>query len=232
MTFNHSGDLGDVIYSLPAIRALGGGHLYLDSTGGLADPLVKWADRKSTKLNERSIEFIAPLINRLAYVKLTADSSSIDLNLNEFRRHHKYHNLADAHLAIEGLPFSERDRAWIEPLKPKRLARYVINRTPRYQSNFGWWEDLIPRIQDCCVFIGYKKEHEYFEYAFRKEGQIPFYQVEGIEDMVNVIAGSECFMGNEGFCNALAQSIRHNLICEVNQVYPAVIFKRSNARYV
>ena len=29
-TFRHSGKLGDIVYSLPAVRALGGGLMYLD----------------------------------------------------------------------------------------------------------------------------------------------------------------------------------------------------------
>src|SRR5688572_4006223 len=28
-TFNHSGDIGDTIYAMPTVRALGGGYLYM-----------------------------------------------------------------------------------------------------------------------------------------------------------------------------------------------------------
>lgn len=36
-TFKHSGDLGDIIFALPAVRALGGGILYLDPDGGFSN---------------------------------------------------------------------------------------------------------------------------------------------------------------------------------------------------
>jgi hypothetical protein len=48
--FKHSGDLGDIIFSLPTIRALGGGTLYLDPAGGQNSPLVNWVGRTSSKL--------------------------------------------------------------------------------------------------------------------------------------------------------------------------------------
>ncbi|CAN5598580.1 hypothetical protein BH10PLA1_BH10PLA1_05760 [soil metagenome] len=39
-TFKHSGDMGDVILSLPAVRALGGGVIYLDPSGGEREPIL------------------------------------------------------------------------------------------------------------------------------------------------------------------------------------------------
>jgi hypothetical protein len=39
-TFLHGGDLGDVIYALPAIRALGGGCLYLSEANYGREPLT------------------------------------------------------------------------------------------------------------------------------------------------------------------------------------------------
>ena len=44
MNYFHSGDLGDVLYALPAIRALGKGDLYLNSrpwTARMDEPRVK-----------------------------------------------------------------------------------------------------------------------------------------------------------------------------------------------
>ena len=69
-TFKHSGDLGDIIYSLPVIKSLGGGLLFLDTTGGADEPSCKaqCMDGK-TNFNKTSYEFIKPLIEAQPYIK-------------------------------------------------------------------------------------------------------------------------------------------------------------------
>ena len=54
-TFKHSGDMGDIIFSLPTIRALGGGVLYLDPRGGQKESTVSWKNFENTKLTPESI---------------------------------------------------------------------------------------------------------------------------------------------------------------------------------
>ena len=54
-TFKHSGDLGDIILSLPAVSSMGGGVLYLDPQGGEREDLVSWATYTRTKLSEEAI---------------------------------------------------------------------------------------------------------------------------------------------------------------------------------
>ena len=39
-TFKHSGDMGDIVFSIPTVRALGGGVLYLDPDGGQESRVV------------------------------------------------------------------------------------------------------------------------------------------------------------------------------------------------
>ena len=56
-TFLHSGDLGDIIYSLPTIRKLGGGILYLDITGGSKDEYCKQQTTDRLKFNINSFNF-------------------------------------------------------------------------------------------------------------------------------------------------------------------------------
>lgn len=231
--FKHSGDLGDIIFSLPTIRALGGGQLYLDPTGGLKDPLVKWADRRSTKLGITSIEFITPLLERQEYITKVGiffDSLPITHNLNEFRQHVKYNNLSDSHLSAFGLNHDQRNEAWIKPLKPKRVARFIMSRSFRYQGNHGFWENYLPLMEKDCAFIGFEDEHEVFQKTFMKK--VPLYKVKDVEDMVNVIAGSDMFVSNQGFPHSLAEAMKHNLTLEVYPPYPSVVFQRPGAQYV
>ena len=68
-TFKHSGDLGDIIFSLPCIKEKGGGILYLDPEGGEQEPVVSWSQYNRTKLNQNSIDFIKPLLEVQKYIK-------------------------------------------------------------------------------------------------------------------------------------------------------------------
>ena len=68
LTFKHSGDLGDVIFSLPTIRALGGGQLLLDPEGGESSPYVRFADKTRTKIKLKRIETIKQRLELEGYI--------------------------------------------------------------------------------------------------------------------------------------------------------------------
>src|SRR2546430_16669588 len=60
--FYHSGDLGDIIYALPAIRALGGGTLYLGP-----EIRLPFKVRTRQQFNWTSFEALAPLLRFQPY---------------------------------------------------------------------------------------------------------------------------------------------------------------------
>ena len=67
-TYKHSGDLGDIIFSLPVISSNGKGILYLDPNGGEKEPLVSWSNYDKTKLTKESIDKIKPLLEQQDYI--------------------------------------------------------------------------------------------------------------------------------------------------------------------
>lgn len=232
-TFKHSGDLGDIIFSLPCIKAKGGGTLYLDPEGGKSSPLVKWADRTCTKLNQKSIDLLKPLLLEQDYIVdvLLWKGETVDHDLDQFRRHIKYNNLSDSHLASIGLPFHHRDVSWItvkDPIIPPKPI--IISRSVRYHGNFSFWENILPSIKNDCVFVGYEKEHEIFEYTFGHK--VKYHKTETIMELAQLIAGCSTFIGNQGFPHALAEGMKKKLINEVFRVYPAAVFNRDGAEYV
>jgi|SRR5271170_1878537 len=233
-TFKHSGDLGDIIFSLPAIRALGGGILYLDPEGGLSNPLVTSYGKNHTKINDAIIDSFKPILIRQPYIVdvLPWHGEQIDHDLDEFRRHIRFNNLSDSHLAIFGLSFEERDRAWLTIDDPITIPDrpIVISRTPRYHGNDGFWVTALPRIKDRCVFLGFPKEHEMFVYTFDEE--VTYYPTADILTLARVIAGAEQFIGNQGFIHSLAEAMKKDLINETDRCYPAAMFQRKGAQYV
>ena len=231
-TFKHSGDMGDIIFSLPTIRALGGGVLFLDPEGGESEPLVAWNRFTNTKLTPSIIRFISALLWGQKYIHEVRwwDGREVDYNLDKFRSHVRHNNLSDSHLAAFALPLEERDQKWLK-VHPKKLDKpYFIARSCRYHGNFSFWEQIDPEVIKNAYFIGHEKEHEYFEYTFGHK--IDRYVVDDIMDMAGVIAGCEKFYGNQGLPHAIAEGLKKDIVNEVFRPYPAAVFKRENAEYV
>jgi hypothetical protein len=233
-TFRHSGDLGDIIFSLPAVRALGGGILYLDPEGGESSPLVKYWDKTRTRLNAQTITSLKPLLLRQPYVKDVRfwAGEAVDYHLDEWRRHGGLHNISDSHLAAFGLPSTERDRAWLEFSDPIRIEGkpIVLARSVRSQSNYSYWEWRLPSIKHQSVFVGLPKEYEIFVYTFGHE--VTYYPTPDILTLARVIAGCELFIGNQSLPHALAEAMKKRLVNEYFRPDPAAIFRREGAEYV
>jgi hypothetical protein len=226
--------MGDMIFSLPAMRALGGGILYLDPDGGLSSPLVKFVNKVRTKLDAKSIDGLAPILVQQPYITEVRHwhGEAVDHDLDDFRKHLGFNNLSDSHLDAFGLPKTERDRAWIEVAEPIVVPGrpIVISRSIRYHGNYTFWEGNLPHLGPQCVFVGYPKDHEIFNYTFGHE--IPYYPTPDLLTLARVIAGAQLFIGNQGLPHALAEGMKKNLINEVFQHRPAAIFRREGAMYV
>ena len=235
-TFKHSGALGDVIFSLPAVRALGGGVLYLDPQGGEGDPLLADPDTGRTRadFSAQTIESVKPLLLLQEYISdvRTWTGQKVDYNLDEFRRHLDAGNLCDAYLRAFNLPFTHKETAWLVVDDPVSIPGHpvVVNRTVRYTGNHIFWQKILPKVHKEALFVGFPKEHEIFEYTFGIP--IRYYPTPTILDLARVIAGAKQFIGNASSANAIAEGLKKNKILEVCRVLPNVIFKRAGAMYV
>ena len=212
-TFKHSGDLGDIIYSLPTIKLLGGGILYLDITGGEDEPICKaqCMDGK-TKFNKITYDYIKPLLEIQDYITEVKiyKSEKIDYNLNNFRykfadpnSRSKTKNLLDCHLESFNLPVWNSNDSWLKTDNVIKLDRKtIITRTPRYQSNYAWYQSNKFKIRDKCIFVGLPKEHDYFEWAL--DIKVPYYPTKTALDMARVLSGSNSFITNQTSTLAIA----------------------------
>lgn len=243
-TFKHSGDMGDIIYSLPVIKNSGKGIMLLDTTGGLGEVecQAQCIDGK-TKFNKKAFEFIEPVISAQEYIQECREYKFADIpdvNLNKFRAkfsdpnsRSKTKNLLDLHLDYFGMPEWNPNEAWLKPTEVKRLDRKIIVcRSPRMQSNFPWFQSNKFTFRDHAVFIGLDKEHEFFEWTF--DIKIPHVKVNNALEMLNLIAGCETFVANSTFALSLAIGLGNiNIIQEVEQHFPTTVFPgKKNMQYV
>ncbi len=224
--FKHSGDLGDIVFSLPAIQALGGGTLYLDPQGGLSSPLVKWANKEKTKLNLTSIKSIAPFLEIQDCIKKVRiwDGEPVDYDLDLFRKHIKFNNLSVSHLSAFGLNKNLARKKWLTfPTKRQLPKPYLIARSVRYIGNYSFWESSLPKLAKESVFIGFKKDYEIFQYTF--DINIDYYETPTILDLAETINSCERIYCNAGLPHAIAEGLHKELVCEIDRVYSNVLFK-------
>jgi hypothetical protein len=242
-TFKHSGDLGDIVYSLPAIRALGGGVLYLDLSGGADEPICrKQLVDGRTKLARPGFDFLAPLLRAQRGIEAVEvwSGEAVDYNLNRFREKvaernalGKTRNLLELHLDAFGLPPHDPNQAWLDCGEPVRLAKkLVVCRSPRYQTNYPWFVVRKFTLRDRAVFVGLPKEHEIFEYTF--DIAIEYVPTPDALRMAQVIAGCETFIANATFGLALAIGLGHrSIVHEFEPRLPTTHFEgRQGITYV
>jgi hypothetical protein len=160
MVFTHGGATGDIIFSLPTIRAMGGGELYI------------------TKYDEQRARSIAKLIEVQPYitkVEVVDQAPEGAINLNLFRHYAGHHqNLVLAHFKGQDFPVDDDwINGWLEVAEPfKGATPYcIINRTTNYADpNCDWAKeyDYLSSLAERVYFIGYPSEHETFCTTFNR----------------------------------------------------------------
>jgi hypothetical protein len=169
--FFHSGATGDIIFSLPTIKAMGGGTLQITNF-----------DKQRSESIKKLIE-LQPYINEV----IITDGYVGGIDLNRFREHAANNvNLVEAHFRGQGIPI---DPTWKEgwltlpEVKITNKSSYsIINRTTNYADpNFNWAKEVeyLKTISDKVFFIGYKSEWELFNSKFGTD--VEFIEVDFLE---------------------------------------------------
>lgn len=238
LVFHHSGDLGDIIYSLPVLKTLGGGVLFLSP-----DCRHPYPRAPRVSLNHPLANLLTPFLEMQPYVwqsKFTSDlPHSTDVDLNAFRDYYRDHkpnevkSLFRMHLDTYGLDFPE-DQPWLSVDAVTRVPGrpIVVNRTPRYRNLHFPWLGLIRRYGEKMVFVGLEGEAEEFHRLAAAAGcKIPWLKTPDLASLARVIDGAAVFIGNQSTPMALALGLGKNVIQECWQGNANCLFKRSNAIY-
>ena len=187
--FTHGGATGDIIFSLPTIKAKGGGKLIIHS------------------YHKQRYEAIKPLIEVQDYIDSVewADSRPEVINLDKFREYAGHHtNLVEAHFTGQQLNISEnqwwRD-GWLtlpdNQIMIKGIKYSVVNRTTNYADpNCDWKKevDYLKTISDEVFFIGYPDEYTLFNDKFGTDVKyFPCNFLEGAHLIKNATMFTGCY---------------------------------------
>jgi hypothetical protein len=176
--------MGDIIASLPSIRALGGGRLILgrEATG----------HRKS--LSDDDIFSIKSLLDGQPYIVGVESGVRTTgcIDFTGFRGTEKdAMNLANWQAKYVGAIIS------IEPwlsVKSKKHGRPVVSRTARYHNPAFPWGAVIKRLGN-PLFIGSQSEYEDFQEEFGCT--IEYCATKTLLSVAQVVAGASVFAGNQ-----------------------------------
>lgn len=224
----HSGNAGDLIYSLPAMRKaseLKGEkvHLYLHINvvakyGNMSHPMG------NVQMNKKMAEMLVPLLMSTDFIgkcEITEDAQQVDYNFDLFRKFHNYTgHISQWYFHIYPELTCDLSVPINFDLQPSPEAfDIVLNRTSRYHNpTFDY--TALRQYQDRITFVGLPEEYRVIS---AKLPNIKHYPVNDFYQLAQVIKGCNLFIGNQSMAFAIAEQMKHPRILEIRPTAHNVI---------
>lgn len=232
-TFWHSGDLGDIIYALPLIKALGGGHLVLGPSPH------KNHFRTREPLSRARFDFIRPLLEAQPYIRSVSFSEKQPetcVDLNQFRNliyssqfeAHRSNRLSSLVLEWFKAPSWLDDEPWLTCETVPDSPPVVFARSLRYRSKAFDWKAIHQKYGEMAVFVGLPEEHADF---VAQVGPVPFRRVADAREMAQLIASSALVVSNQTFALSVAVGLQRPVIVEYSSGTPNCYFNYRGFQY-
>lgn len=194
--FKHGGATGDIVYSLPVVRDLGGGEYWI------------------TMQHEQRAQSIKKLLEVQPYISAVHIGNPVSYtnDLDKFRDvfHGAHDSIIQAHYRSQGIEAREYKSGWLTlpgdfNLFPGK-SYSVINRTDRYNDpNFDWTGEInyLRTISDEIYFIGYYSEWDIFR---RRFGEVNFCEVDFLEGAY-LLKHAQMYSGGYSAWSTIAQGL-------------------------
>jgi hypothetical protein len=213
MNFLHERDFGDIVLSLSAVKAAGGGNYYIQK-------------------NPKAVNVVGPLIEFQSYIKKVGEAGKelIDKSFVDFRKQgHRWGvQLASLHAKWieQDVDFSE---PWLTACEDNQYkGKIIVNKTERYANPLFPWIELVKLLGNNMLFVGHDNEYKMF---CRRFGNIERLIIRDYLHLATAIKSSDCFIGNQSSANCVAEGLKHRSIQEVCLWQPDCIYKRDNATF-
>lgn len=226
--YYHSGNLGDIIYGLYAIRE----HCGDQGAELIIGPCQHGtgANSLSAPITKAQYEMLLPLLKTQSWLKRVRWTDYYPIaeevhDMNGFRKvWARRHTLGIKtlclaqffHLGIRH-KFDESE-AWMD-IEPNgmNVGRVIIHRSARWRQDEEMWRTLTRSFRDRLLFVGLPEEYYDFENKF---GPVSFWKVTNFLEMAQLIADNEGFVGNQSFPCALAIAMGQCVIQEQSSASP------------
>jgi hypothetical protein len=215
----HSGCIGDIIYSIPAMKALSVTKLYVD-------------DRPWTKPIVHRIDAFKRLIESQGIEVKKHEDENIDFDLSTYRNGGMIYgdNIANRVARWIGVKI-DLSKPWMQ-INEKNHAtkgKIVVSRGARWHGEFFPWNRLTSKLGHKMLFVGLPEEHQDFCSLF---GNIEYLRTIDLYDVATAIAGADIFIGNQSSPNAIAVGLCSPSIVETCLYAFDCIYERDNIKYV
>ena len=228
MKFRSSGDLGDIVASLPLVEGTPNGpHSYF------------FVDRACTKPLVSRAHLLVPLIERQPYIKeVICTEETPDYDLAEFRGFHRADiSLMEAQRQYMNSRYktnlqTKGDKPWLTNIEPNYQVDIVLARSPRYHNHLFPWFKILEHYRSTSSkmgFVGPAEEHRAFTMQF---GHVPHIATKNLLEVAELISGASLFIGNQSSPLAVAEGLKAPRIAEVCLGVCDTIFKDEKAQWV
>jgi hypothetical protein len=224
-SFKHSGNAGDLIYALPALRVLAGklgAKLRLALNVPLRNRKLKHP-LGGVQLNQKMYDMLEPLLSRQEYIKEMAvyDGEAVDYDLDVFR---------DAPFRMDRLGICrwyfyvfgitcDLSKPWLQVEPDKSYKdRIVVARSMRYRNLTFNYKFL--GQYGAPIFVGLADEYEDFRLQVP---QAEWIQLSDFHQLARIIAGSRLFIGNQSFPFSIAEGLKVPRVLELDPGSPNVV---------
>jgi hypothetical protein len=224
----HSGNAGDIIYSLPVVKKLSemtfkpvnfllklGEHLHLSP--GDTHPL------NNVMLNQAMADNLMPLLNSQEYINETQiySEQKVHLNLSLFRESGlelDKGNIARWNFYTTGIN-GNLSEPWLKATPNTEFSdSIVLARSTRYNNPLIDYSFLSEHKN--VVFVGVKQEYERMKKVVKN---LYWHRVNNFLELAEVINGSKLFIGNQSFPFSVAEGLKAVRLLEVYHRIPNVI---------
>jgi hypothetical protein len=230
--FKHFGLIGDIIYAIPAMKALAAGkkiHLHLQIN---KDSLYKKGMKHYNQgkiLTEKSVAMLAPLL--LAQPEFAVcdilEEQPVDYDLDEFRKYpfdYNTNHICRWYFHMYGIT-ADLSKPWLT-IDPDIAFKneIVIARSFRYRApgiSYSFLQSY-PNIS----FLGVKEEYEDLK---QQIPHLKYKPVNNFLEFARVVAGCKFFIGNQSFPFAVAEALKVPRALELCFECPNVIPEGNNA---
>ena len=224
MTLQHSGDFGDIVYSMPIFKALNGA------------ASIRLVDKPHTAALLSRASVIIPLLKSQAYIrKVEVGDGDHSVDFSKFRKNHRgtqtlSYSQTSYYNEIESPPITfNSSESWIRVDPMKEMAgKVIIARSARYHNPTFPWKEIVGHYGDRLIFVGLPAEHEVFCNQF---GSVKYHRTNDFLELARMISGAGIFIGNQSSPQSIAMGIGCQIIQEVCTWQPDCIFNRQNVQY-
>jgi len=215
----HSGCIGDIVYSIPTLRALGCKKLYIDN-------------RPWTKPIVSRIGAFARLIETQGISVHKHEGEHIDFDLSTYRNGGMRYGdtIADRVARWMGVQI-DTSKPWLDIADKSydTKGKILISRGARWHGEYFPWKEIVETFRKDIVFVGLKDEHMQFTRKFGKVSHLPTID---LYDVAMAIKGCDTFIGNQSSPMAIAEGLKHKAIQECCLYAYDCIYHRPNKRNI